>query len=142
MFFLSLIEARQGVPVPLSHKWPLAFHCRSQFTGNNFGLNAQLKDNRNLKEIGEPTYVGINLVGHYYYDFNGHRECNIWYFSLMSFSLLIKPICLSIIYFRNDFHSNIVTRTMITNGHFYYIQSSTGVCTIVPFTPKGIFERT
>lgn len=112
------LKTRASFPAPLSHKWPVAFHCKSQYTGNNFGLTArpQSADNKkDLRELGEPTYVGVNLVGHYYYDYNGHRECNIW----------------------NDFHSNIVTRTMITNGKFYYIQTSTGVCTIVPFTPKG-----
>lgn len=78
---LISLETRASFPVPLSHKWPLSFHCKSQYTGNNFGLNArpQPTDNKKgLKEIGEPTFVGVNLVGHYYYDYNGHRECNIW----------------------------------------------------------------
>lgn len=111
-------------PVPSSHRWPIQFHCKSGFTGNDFGLSsgaskhvggARGHKHGSLMDLGEPTYVGISLLGHYYYDWPNQRECNIW----------------------SDFHSNIRTKTMITNGHFYYIQLATGACTIVPFTPKG-----
>lgn len=83
--------------------WPLAFRTNVAFTGNDFGLPTPTLD----------FWVQQTLVGTYYYDWVGARECSVWLDG-------------------GNGATRARTKTVIVNGHFHAIDFETGKCVIPP----------
>jgi hypothetical protein len=98
-----------GAPAPSGAKaWPLQWHGDAAYTGNQFGLVPNAPG-----VIGDPSLVPISLIGHYYYDSPGARECNTWV----------------------DAVTHELTKTLIVGGKFYIVYEATKTCLIVPIAP-------